>query len=62
MSGPRPAGPARSAPSPDAASPATASSTALSPAGFRLTYAVTAALLALGILSALRLPGRPAAG
>ncbi|MBG7701186.1 DHA2 family efflux MFS transporter permease subunit [Streptomyces sp. MC1] len=33
-----------------------------SPAGFRLTYAVTAALLALGILSALRLPGRPAAG
>ncbi|MEV5147672.1 DHA2 family efflux MFS transporter permease subunit [Streptomyces sp. NPDC052727] len=33
-----------------------------SPAGFRLTYAVTAALLALGVFSALRLPGRPAAG
>ncbi len=33
-----------------------------SPAGFRLTYAVTAVLLALGILSALRLPGRPATG
>ncbi|MEW2287837.1 DHA2 family efflux MFS transporter permease subunit [Streptomyces sp. NPDC047841] len=33
-----------------------------SPASFRLTYAVTAALLAVAVLSALRLPGRPAAG
>ncbi|MGW5492517.1 DHA2 family efflux MFS transporter permease subunit [Streptomyces olivaceoviridis] len=32
-----------------------------SPAGFRLTYTVTAALLLLGALSARRLPGRPVA-
>ncbi|WP_229887766.1 hypothetical protein [Streptomyces olivaceoviridis] len=33
-----------------------------SPAGFRLTRTVTAALLLLGVLSARRLPGRSAAG
>ncbi|MGW2031578.1 DHA2 family efflux MFS transporter permease subunit [Streptomyces sp. NPDC001811] len=33
-----------------------------SPAGFRLTYAVTAALLAAAVPCALRLPGRPAGG